>query len=105
MTSHKLDSNSCNTLGLSDGCESLESGIGEGEYESDVFEACLEEVGDLREDSEVILEAFSDKLFISPTSSSSTQVTTLLYQQLQTFFRRVYWPQFGYHCNKLILFK
>ena len=68
MTSRKLDSHSWNTL--SNSTESIESGIGEVDCESDMFEAGLEEVGDMRGDSEEILGAFSDKLLISPTSSN-----------------------------------
>ena len=78
MTSQRLDSHSCNTLGLSDGTGSLESGMGEGEYEYDLFEAGLEEVGDLRGGSEEVLESFSEKLMISPTSS--TEVCNLVIQ-------------------------
>ena len=57
-----LTSHSCNTIELTD---DNESGIGEIDYESDLFETGLE-----REDYEEITEALNDKLFISPTSSN-----------------------------------
>ena len=62
MTSH-----SCNTIRLTD---DNESGIGEVDYESDLFEAGME-----REDSEEITDALNDKLFISPTSSNEVKLS------------------------------
>ncbi|KAI6654263.1 hypothetical protein LOD99_662 [Oopsacas minuta] len=71
MTSPRLNAYSCNTIGLiDDGNDSLESGIGEVDYESDVFEAGMDERGDFEE----IVEVLNDKLVISPTSSTETKL-------------------------------
>ena len=67
MTSH-----SCNTIGLTD---ENESGIGEGDYESDLFEVGMEKA-----DFEEITEALNDKLFISPTSSNEVNYHKLAYK-------------------------